>query len=325
MYGQDSRVEDALAEVETQASRVLNSIIVSGNLPPRGSANDIVLRTHIVLQAERTMYSAEETNEMIGKFVMAIMEKHPRFKEEMKKVTIGIKDPALFRLGMAGEFIPFTLDLEIKLLLNRTGKPFITSDNPIVKYNQLLEARDWPGSHCGWAVKGLQTMLPLNASNHLIMYDSLRYRIGNRRQDTIEIIDTRDVDALNGLQFLNAGENVYFGTGVDERYIREMHGSSVTRRRKQKVNLRKFRRVAPSPDPNSMLLAVGARDIRTNLVLSFCKMTKHAKQERLGPSAALYRSEKLRLMHESMRQADIEAARAARAQRDAKPQGESTV
>ena len=54
------------------------------------------------------------------------------------------------------------MDLNFKLLRNKTQKPFITSDFPVVEYNQFMETQDWfevSYTCCGWI--GQQYFFPL--------------------------------------------------------------------------------------------------------------------------------------------------------------------
>ena len=102
---------------------------------------------------------------------------------------------------MVGDIILMLRDLDVKILINKSNIPFITSDNPIVKYNQFLEERKWNGSKTGFGLVGLQIFVPLNQYITLIFYDSSIYKIGNRKQIKIEINRNDEIQQLNLLQY----------------------------------------------------------------------------------------------------------------------------
>jgi hypothetical protein len=95
------------------------------------------------------------------------------------------------------------------LLVNKTPYKFITSDNPVAKTNQyLLGAFD--GGVAGWATTGLQVFVPISPELIVVFYDGKIYKVGNRKQDIVDVSSQADIKALNTLQLLNAHQNVYF-------------------------------------------------------------------------------------------------------------------
>lgn len=99
--------------------------------------------------------------------------------------------------------------MQCKLLINKTATEFITSDNPVVLYNQFMNYRA-EVSHCGFASKVFQIILPLDKEKLIVLYDHRVYRLGSNSNFTIEVSHTNDVDALNILQFCSAHEHIYF-------------------------------------------------------------------------------------------------------------------
>jgi hypothetical protein len=308
-YGKDLVIEGGLEILDTGASVIFKKIMALKALPPPGTEMDLGLRVYIMLQAERTKQAADETDEMFDKVYKAIFSKDSRFKDSLKDVRIGIEQPAAFHLSMAARLVPLTYDLAIKLVCNCTEREFITSDNPAAKYNQFLEGRNWPGGHFGWSVPGIQLFFPLSPRLYIIMYDGLVYKIGDRAQRVIELNNIKDVESLNSLQFLNAKENLYFGSGIQEHYIREMHKQNLNRRRAQRVAVRQYKQISPKPRGERYLLAMGRRDIRMKLSLSFCKLTKQAKRRDLGNKAAVARSPKIQKLVDLMEEADKQESR----------------
>lgn len=120
------------------------------------------------------------------------------------------------------EMIDFISDLDYKLLINKTKKPFISSDFPIVKYNQFLEQKKWQHSKSGFGTVGLQIFVPLNSEFTLMFFDSEIYKVGDKRKKFLELQNQIDVDSLNILQFINCFETIYFDEKASEDYIKSL-------------------------------------------------------------------------------------------------------
>ncbi len=169
-------------------------------------------------------------------------------------------------------------DLQMKLLKNSSKFPFITSDNPLVKYNQFLESKKWPSGWTGFASLGLQMFLPLNSELVLVLYDSWTYRYGDKRMSLIEVTH-KDVNQLNTLQILNCETNVFFNHDATEEYIKYLHMLSKKHLKPNQLNSQIFDEF----DKNGIIIenkiiATGTINPSINLQLSNCTFTKKAKQ-----------------------------------------------
>jgi len=129
-------------------------------------------------------------------------------------------------LSHSVEMINYISDLDCKLLINKTSKAFISSDFPIVKYNQFLEKARWPHSKSGYGTVGLQIFVPLNSELTLMLFDSDIYKVGDRKKKYLEIKNESDVDSLNILQFINCFETIYFDEKANEIYIKKLYSTS---------------------------------------------------------------------------------------------------
>jgi hypothetical protein len=107
---------------------------------------------------------------------------------------------------------PLLLDLHNKLLINKTSVEFITSDHPIVMYNQLLTFRTF-GSNCGVACKGLQIFYPLDPKKVLMLYDGQIYRVGSKR---IAIDITNPQDEYRGACSVGGSRRTSFAIRIPE-------------------------------------------------------------------------------------------------------------
>lgn len=301
-YGKNLEIEDALAQIEGVVSRILKKIVVTQQLPSNDSIERVSLFVYIVYQAERTQYAAEALNESIDKFVHIAFKEDKRIKEDLPDLQVGIHNAAVFLLGTVSKILPIVMDMEIKLLRNKTDQEFVTSDNPVVKYNQFMEVRKWPGGHYGWASAGLQVFFPISPSLCLVLYDKDVYRLGLRLHRLVEIEKVEDIDQLNALQLINANRNLHFSHGVPEEYIKRLHRQYSDKRRTGKMSVEEYREINPNPKIRRSLIAAHAYNIKTELSLSFIKQTKKSKHRQLGPSMANPRNPHLlKLVEESFK------------------------
>ena len=107
--------------------------------------------------------------------------------------------------------IPSMLALLNNLGVNRTCIPFVTSDNPVSKYNQFFEA--WRKKHCGLNSAGLQLFYPLSPEYGVIYYDHNVYKTKYRKRNFLDVADESDVNNLNGLTCACANHSIYYHSG----------------------------------------------------------------------------------------------------------------
>ncbi len=276
-YGKELTIEKALGTVEGHASRILKQIDKFQVQPRIGSEEHLMLVLYILMQSGRTAYTADAFDEIIDKMMKYLFE--PKAKQEgidLSKVTIGIKDPANFSLGSIAKFYPLLLDLNCKLLQNETSVDFITSDNPVVLYNQLFMFRKH-GSNTGLTSKGLQVFFPISSRLLLLFYDYESYTVGSRSKAIIKINLPRDVYELNTLQMTSAYENIYFKSANFD--VDALYKKAFSFRRTQKSKMSVFPE-EETKDTRKELIFTSREDVRTNLKLSFVKVTKKTKEWR---------------------------------------------
>jgi hypothetical protein len=108
------------------------------------------------------------------------------------------------------KLIPMATDLSFKLLINDSNNPFITSDNPVVKYNTLLEQEKVQGGIVGLGAIGLQVLLCINPDLMIMFYDHDSYSVGSFGVPVFALKIESIVDDLNVLHFLNCETNSLF-------------------------------------------------------------------------------------------------------------------
>lgn len=278
-YGDDLVLENVLCDLEGQASVVISNIINYRGLPAHAE-DYLILLMFVIFQANRTKYQAEELNEMIDKQFHVIFKDDHEFKEKFAPHKIEFTNPMQFGLKIVAEILPITFDLDCMLIINNSKVPFITSDNPVVIYNQFLEGRKTYGGIGGLGQKGLQLFLPISPKMLLLFYDGRIYHMGSSKKSCVlQITDTKDIYYLNLLQAVNANENIYFNHHCEKSYLDNLVVRGEVFFRKEKSNVLEY--VSSNRKERSSILHLYREDIRISLELSFIRESKEAKRYNL--------------------------------------------
>jgi hypothetical protein len=299
-YDNNGVFEDSLSRIEWGSSLVLTEIINTHKLPESNQDAHLILLIFLVNQAERTSYAADMVNESIDKLLRVTFRQDKSTNAYLSNSKIELERPTTYLLNIASKLFPIIADLGIKILKNNTEIKFITSDNPVVKYNQFMALKKWPGGHTGWAAIGLQVFYPIHPNLCLVFFDKNIYRFGHRQRKLIEINNINDIEQINKLQYLNAYRNIYFNPTVKEPYIKNLHDSNIQNRKAHKVLVREYYEISPQRSKTiKSLVSIHQRNIVANLSLTFCSLLKKAKKFELGPSMANYRNPELLRIVES--------------------------
>lgn len=221
-YGYDGVIEETLANIEGFLSQTLNEIIESKIIPNKNSDRHIKLLSFITLTDLRNPIRIEGFKMKLKDMKENLLKLDPNVDVEKFVPNPTHEEVVELMLSNFVEMIDFISDLDYKLLINKTKKPFISSDFPIVKYNQFLEQKKWQHSKSGFGTVGLQIFVPLNSELTLMFFDSEIYKVGDKRKKFLELQNQIDVDSLNILQFINCFETIYFDEKASEDYIKSL-------------------------------------------------------------------------------------------------------
>lgn len=212
MYGKDLKLENLLARLEGNYARVL----------ARLSAGEIItdddkkwLQLFVAVQARRTDWAIQEIKRTIAIAKDKVFERAPEQRpEEQDDVEI-----MHFSLKLALDLKPYTDDLTLVILRNRTGTDFVICDNPALLTNrfhlQKLKQRRF-----GFTSSGAILSMPMSPRLSMFWYDKSVYSLSNASGTPyIEIDRAEDVEALNELQLLSADQNVYFSRWEEAAFI----------------------------------------------------------------------------------------------------------
>jgi len=204
LYGRDMDVEQALGDIEGHAAKVIADILARKTLPTPGSEAHAALSAFLLFLERRTPAAGAQVEaDMTATFRAAFRDRSLEMKCE---------SPVLFNLGLVAKQIPAILDLAAKVLVNSTDMAFITSDSPVVRFNQWCQGVHDVGC-TGLASRGLQVFLPVSPRDVFVLYDPSVYRVGTESSSVVDVWNVRDVVGLNGLQLLTAENNLYYSPG----------------------------------------------------------------------------------------------------------------
>ena len=279
-YGKDG-VEDALSEMESIVSPIITKVIASNMLPVCQSEDHVSLLTFVLFQDARTPTKAAALDEQIENLTRTLAKNFPDLKDEAAGIRINGRDTPGISLQSMADICPLVLDLRMKLMVNMTSRPFITSDSPAIRYNQFMEKRNTGGGNTGLGNTGLQIFFPLSPRHMLVLYDGGVYRIGGSSHllPHSQLTGEDDVRALNVLQAVAADETLYYGSETRGTDVDEMIAAAAPYRGCGKVDLAEHPAIGPDGSMGT-LIQTSIPDMRIGLSLSFVGIVPSAAGSR---------------------------------------------
>lgn len=213
-YREDGELDDWLRETEVAYGALLPEIVAAKKLT---GEQLVACRYLAALFNVRTKRAAEIHGLLSRRMFFDVVNDGiktgalPPPPSDWSMETVGVK-------GVSGHLVKNVLlkcflemaTLQCKLLEPTGTMQFITSDHPVVCMNQLLaqEAVKDNRSYSGFSRSGFQLILPISPTLCLFFYDPKVYKVGNRRDNLIGLMD-RDVEVINSLQVQTAGRCLF--------------------------------------------------------------------------------------------------------------------
>lgn len=289
LYGKTNEVEDALADLETQAGLVFKSILRDERLPASGTPEYATLLAFVAFQMLRTKSVADDVNTMVDKTTKQVHCDDPSVDQgELESATFGFDNSVLLALASAPLMVAAIADLEALLVVSCNDRAFITSDHPAFRYNQYCEKVDYQGT-CGGIAKGLQIFLPLSPRLCLVLYDKSVYNVPRAdRSKRKTIASSLDMDSINGIQMVSAQENVYFDDWRHLDSLQQLLSQVSGLRICDPIVVQEY---GLDSDPARSLLITFVRTPDLNLALSFFRIRWKAQRIGLHARAQLVRKD----------------------------------
>jgi len=299
LYGKDLVIENMFGTLEGRVVPIVDQIVGSGEPPVRYSADHDALLTFVIFQYGRTKHAGEATDEQVDKIVKAMLSKDERIDpEHLETVRIGLKNPFALTLKAISQGLPVSHDLRIKIAVNRTPIRFVTSDHPVVFYNQYGEERVIR-SNTGLASKGLQIFYPVSPYHMVVLYDDAIYKMGARKARSVDVTSVADVQQLNDLQWLNALENIYFDNTQPLSEIDRGYQRNALRRDPEKTIVKESEPTVGADGMLSSIIMAAKPEPKIGLRLEFLKCLRAMPDEEKTFEGPLVRDPERVALHDA--------------------------
>ena len=262
-YYRTAQIEDALAELEGRAAIAISALRDGG-----GGCDMDTVRQFIAAQLLRTPAFTSQIEAMHSKFQELIGEDAVD-GDSMRPIRFDVVESEnlpVYNLMMLDHLTRAMEDLQ-SIVVETPAGIFITSDNPVFKYNQYLQDIQNHGT-TGLEQTGIQIFLPLSPKHLLVMYDKNVYEHVKKQMPT-----ESDVEVLNSLQVISASKNLYFNDGNKSAVVQDIASQYAHLRQDDPTRLDEF-----SSDDNQQRSLAIAYDQTPNvgLNLSFLRVKRRA-------------------------------------------------
>jgi len=231
-YG-DPTVEKALSDVEGECAGALRELVRLQNPELLSPEHYTLVLVWLNLQRSRTMAARRMSQPMHDKFTRLQLEMaigHATDLDDAKKrELLGRLDEVeadpiplqLIEMKIAMELSASLSDLRPLVLLNRTTRPFVFGDAPVVFYNGLCRDVKIRGV-LGTQSSGLMVFFPLTPEAALVLLDDAHYEVKRGCANQVQVRDLRDVASLNKLQLHAASTCLYFSNPLFASYVADL-------------------------------------------------------------------------------------------------------
>ncbi len=227
-YSDNMKIEKTLGLMEGMANVVIKKIIESP-LERISKEEEYTLYVFTMLQAGRTIFQVELIKESANLFVRNTLKKIIELKrkygkeeevaditdEIIDRVELNFNSVGMMALGTQAQLVNTCIDLDYKIIINKTEKSFLASDNPAVIYDVFMERMK---QIYALGSRGLMIYLPLSPFIAVLYYDSKCYKVGDRKKKYVDLISEKDVEELNKLIVAKASNVVYFRPSTYSEY-----------------------------------------------------------------------------------------------------------
>lgn len=273
MYWEDLKLEIFFKKLEWYTSNIIKKIINEDYMFSKDSEEHYMFLLFIISSIQRNPITKSNND--------SLSEKHNSYMNEISKkkwwneIKNNKETNSHYYKKMILRFLTKSaisiVDLDFKLLTNNTNIDFITSDNPISKYNKLLLKVRFPFWGKIWYIlKWLQYFIPINSKLTIAVFDKNTYKIWNKNELLHKINDEKIITELNLLQYWNADNCIFFENIENWKNIINLHKLWRQHRLKDRTSYKKIMWWNITVSFDNIVES-------KKLELSFCKLNKDKK------------------------------------------------
>lgn len=262
LYGEDETIENGLANNESEWCKIIGKILDTKTID-LNQEEYIMLLLFLTISEARTLQTAEYNDAQIST-LLNLAYKVKNGKE--KDLGVHYCIPNLISMQAAAEITPILSDLDLLLIVNESNRGFITTDNPIVRYNQYFMFRNYYRNY-GLGQMGIQLFVPLNPNICLCAYDDIMYF--PQTQNVVTIRSGSQINELNKLFLLNAYDSIFFNNTQKESYIKSIARYS---------NGKKCFDIPTLGARNKYVIPISHKSVKEKIKLDFFKINPDLKR-----------------------------------------------
>ena len=225
LYGSNSNgIEKWFMNRENDWSVAIKKVVEKEMIDP----NDYgLLLSFLVYSDNRTLKQADRQNEIVTQQVQAYIRIYRDqgeidiSDEEIESIKISYDIPIAHPYNVSCDLVDCCRDLNIGLIKNTSEIEFITSDNPVAKYNYLYVKKGYfrPFGYCH---RGVIFLFPLTPRLCLMVYDDVTYVVIGFVNGVINIDDEKEILKLNRLFVNVAYKEIYLPNDTDNATIEKL-------------------------------------------------------------------------------------------------------
>lgn len=228
-YG-NTEIENLLGKMEYYFALALNKVKNSATLETIDTRDYLLLLQNLMLQRTRTQSARITHQPSVDWIEQTFAEMHiandetisddekERLINEARKLKGNPVDYQIKTMKIATENSKALLDLEPLFLINKTNRPFIFSDAPVILTNPLYKKITLRGV-LGASTPGLIVLYPLGPNVCLMLLDLLAYKVKKHKSIKLSIRNLKDIESINKLQLHNSYKAIYFSDRKFKQYV----------------------------------------------------------------------------------------------------------
>lgn len=226
LYGKDGQIENIFCQLEGQWSRILKEIILTENLPRNPNDYEYLLH-YIILSENRTLIKANNNMSYWGeqyRVIAKLLKEHGKInmsEDAINSIEAKAAIPNLPDIKNSIYIMNICADLQMSLIKNNSSLPFITSDHPVVKYNQFFLSQSYLRAY-GYGQIGIQMFFPISPKYCLVLFDPTPYRLHNYYNNKFIISDPTGIRSINTLIANYAYQELYFSSSTSDQTLRKI-------------------------------------------------------------------------------------------------------
>lgn len=214
-------LEQILSILESHISDTIKNVVANPIQSIDGNYRFWLLFS-VLLQEGRTDLSSYNLQTVIYELQLQILNAQGLPNKTAENILKELySKPAPLSIDSTLANLSHCMDLELKVLVNNTSIGFITSDNPVCRWNYWFEERGVDS--LGWGSRGLVCYYPLSPKKGVLLYDNVVYESDVPDEDYLELRDVNDVIVLNRAVFYYADNILLFEkSSIQETDIKEI-------------------------------------------------------------------------------------------------------